>query len=149
MSMITSFEGKYSWLSNFDTTPILWGNRIWSSAEHAFQASKTLDYQEWKAIFEAKSPGEAKGLGRKATLREDWEDIKISVMRDILLAKFQEVELKHKLLQTGDQVLIEGNWWGDTFWGVCKGQGLNMLGKLLMEVRLLLQINTLFQVKGL
>jgi predicted NAD-dependent protein-ADP-ribosyltransferase YbiA (DUF1768 family) len=40
-----------------------------------------------------------------------------------------------KLLDTGTQTLVEGNWWGDVFWGVCKGVGSNHLGKLLMKLR--------------
>jgi predicted NAD-dependent protein-ADP-ribosyltransferase YbiA (DUF1768 family) len=39
------------------------------------------------------------------------------------------------LIDTGDQELIEGNWWGDVIWGVCNGKGENHLGKILMEVR--------------
>jgi predicted NAD-dependent protein-ADP-ribosyltransferase YbiA (DUF1768 family) len=57
-------------------------------------------------------------------------------MREILIAKFsQNEDIKGKLLATGDTELIEGNTWGDTFWGVCRGEGTNWLGKLLMEVR--------------
>ena len=40
-----------------------------------------------------------------------------------------------RLINTGDAILIEGNTWGDTYWGVCDGVGENRLGKLLMEVR--------------
>jgi len=43
--------------------------------------------------------------------------------------------LKASLRQTGNARLVEGNWWGDTFWGVCNGKGTNHLGKVLMEVR--------------
>jgi predicted NAD-dependent protein-ADP-ribosyltransferase YbiA (DUF1768 family) len=44
-------------------------------------------------------------------------------------------ELRVKLLNTGDLQLVEGNYWGDTFWGVCNGKGENHLGKILMRVR--------------
>jgi predicted NAD-dependent protein-ADP-ribosyltransferase YbiA (DUF1768 family) len=44
-------------------------------------------------------------------------------------------ELRERLLATGEAELIEGNTWNDTFWGVCKGEGQNWLGKILMEVR--------------
>jgi hypothetical protein len=43
--------------------------------------------------------------------------------------------LKQLLLATGDKELIEGNTWGDTFWGVCNGIGQNHLGKILMAKR--------------
>ena len=44
-------------------------------------------------------------------------------------------ELAGKLLNTGDAELVEGNHWGDRYWGVCDGEGQNKLGKLLMQVR--------------
>ena len=56
-------------------------------------------------------------------------------MKDLLFLKFSEEPLKNKLLETGDSELIEGNVWGDTFWGICNGQGSNMLGVLLTYVR--------------
>ena len=56
-------------------------------------------------------------------------------MRDALIQKFSDKKLQKKLIDTGDAELIEGNWWGDKFWGVCEGEGENHLGKLLMEVR--------------
>ena len=47
----------------------------------------------------------------------------------------QNPELGNKLLETGNQELVEGNTWGDIFWGVCNGKGQNWLGKILMMVR--------------
>lgn len=41
----------------------------------------------------------------------------------------------HAHLATGDAILIEGNTWGDRFWGVCEGFGQNHLGHVLMRVR--------------
>ena len=57
-------------------------------------------------------------------------------MYEIVKDKFsRNPELRVKLLNTGDIELIEGNYWGDTFWGVCNGKGENHLGKILMRVR--------------
>jgi predicted NAD-dependent protein-ADP-ribosyltransferase YbiA (DUF1768 family) len=56
-------------------------------------------------------------------------------MLNLLRQKFQNPELREKLLCTGKLELIEGNYWGDTYWGVCRGVGENRLGKLLMLVR--------------
>ena len=68
-------------------------------------------------------------------LRADWEDKKDKIMYDILEAKFSNKRLAQKLLATGNAKLVEGNTWGDTYWGACRGQGKNKLGKLLMKVR--------------
>lgn len=69
-------------------------------------------------------------------MREDWEAIKIDVMRYCLQEKFSAgSDLAAKLIATGDCELVEGNTWGDVFWGVCRGTGENRLGRLLMERR--------------
>jgi predicted NAD-dependent protein-ADP-ribosyltransferase YbiA (DUF1768 family) len=61
-------------------------------------------------------------------------------MRTLVRRKFMDPILAVKLLGTGDAILIEGNGWGDTYWGVCKGAGLNKLGLILMETRELVRV---------
>jgi predicted NAD-dependent protein-ADP-ribosyltransferase YbiA (DUF1768 family) len=56
-------------------------------------------------------------------------------MRQVLVRKFSHPELRAALLSTGDALLVEGNHWGDIFWGVCRGEGENWLGRLLMALR--------------
>lgn len=131
---IDSFSGEYRFLSNFYPSPIKWHDGIYPTVEHIFQAFKTIDPEERDEIRNAKTPGEAKRLGRKVTLRPDWNDIKIEVMNNFLQSKFRIPELRNKLMDTGTRELIEGNTWGDRFWGV-DGTGKNELGKLLMEIR--------------
>jgi predicted NAD-dependent protein-ADP-ribosyltransferase YbiA (DUF1768 family) len=54
----------------------------------------------------------------------------------LVLAKFvAHPDLRAKLLATGERPLVEGNHWGDRFWGVCDGQGENWLGRILVRVR--------------
>ena len=133
--MINEFRGQYRFLSNFYPCLIEFEGNVYISVEHAFQAAKTLD-EDWReSIFWARTPSDAKRIGRKVPLREDWEEIKLSVMENLLRQKFNIFDFKSALLATGDEELIEGNWWGDTFWGVCNGQGENHLGKLLMKIR--------------
>ena len=60
---------------------------------------------------------------------------KLGITEDVIRQKFNNPELKEKLIATGDAELIEGNPWGDTFWGVCEGKGENHLGKILMKIR--------------
>lgn len=84
----------------------------------------------------ARSPGEAKLLGTALKNRDDWDDVKIQVMHEILRAKFSSNSYLATLLcSTEDRPLVEGNSWGDTFWGRCDGVGENHLGRLLMKVR--------------
>jgi ribA/ribD-fused uncharacterized protein len=136
MKKITQFKGKYAFLSNFHPSPLRYMGLEFPTAEHAYQAAKTLDIKERRAIMKASTPGMAKSMGRKITLRDDWEEKKLKVMRMVVELKFSHnPDLVEKLLETTGAELIEGNWWGDTFWGVYNGVGENHLGKILMAVR--------------
>jgi len=132
--MINSFRGKNRFLSNFWPAPVTLDGVEYPSTENAYQAAKTLDL-ECRKVFETCSSGDAKKLGRQLTVRDDWKNISLGIMLDLNRQKFQDEELKAKLKATGDQELVEGNTWGDTFWGVCNGVGENHLGKILMQVR--------------
>lgn len=132
---IDKFTGEYRFLSNFWPSPIYFEGEVYVSVEHAYQAAKTLDPVEREIIQGLIKPGSAKRAGRKSTIRPDWEEIKIDIMRGLLMTKFSWPGEQALLIKTGNAELIEGNWWGDRFWGVCEGVGENHLGKLLMEVR--------------
>lgn len=133
--MIDRFRGEYRWLSNFWMVEVEYEGIVYSSTEHAYQATKTLDKDIRKKISRMEKPGESKKFGKTLTLREDWEDVRLQVMLDLTRLKFQDPELQEKLLATGDQPLVEGNEHGDSFWGVYRGHGENHLGKTLMRVR--------------
>lgn len=136
VDIIDSFNGKYRFLSNFSDYHCLFEGVSYKTVEHAFQAAKTLDKNQRMKIEYAVTPGEAKKLGRRVCLREDWEQVKDDVMYDCLVSKFKlDKVLRFKLLDTYPAELIEGNTWGDTYWGVCNGVGKNTLGKLLMRLR--------------
>lgn len=133
---IDSFRGEFDFLSNFSNHRVVVFSRMWKTAEHAFQAAKTSDPNErgWVAMQE--TPGKAKKVGRRVTLIGGWDDVKVDTMRVIVRKKFQQHNaIREALIATGDAELIEGNWWHDTFWGVCNGEGENNLGKILMELR--------------
>ena len=132
---IKAFSGAFEFLNNFHPSRIEWEGVEYTSVEHAFQATKTLDPLQKASIKECPTPGEARRAGRALKLRPDWESIRVDVMCRLLREKFSDPILKQKLLATGQAELIEGNWWGDRFWGVCDGKGRNMLGKLLMQIR--------------
>jgi len=141
--VIDKFDGVYRFLSNFYLFEIVDENGIhWDSTEHYYQAMKTLNKKEQEEIRLApltkteENKKTVKYLGKSCTLRSDWDSIKIEVMKKALRMKFCfGNKMSQKLIETGDSTLIEGNYWGDTFWGVCKGVGENNLGKLLMELR--------------
>jgi len=138
---VTNFQGTYRFLSNFSPSPISLAGLEFPTIEHAYQSAKTLD-SAWRQFTDPQlTPGQAKRLGRSLVLRPDWEDVKLTVMEDLLRMKFKHPDLKQKLLNTGDALLIEGNNWGDTFWGAVDIEkdgswtGENHLGRLLMKIR--------------
>ena len=141
MQAIESFTGKYRWMSNFHPVDIPFEGRTYMSVEAAYVAAKTLDETERKFIHSLPTSGKCKAFGRNGiTLRYDWDHIKLGVMEQLLREKFKErTDLATRLIETGDCEIIEGNWWGDTFWGVCKGKGENHLGRLIMKIRSELQ----------
>lgn len=132
---IMTFSGKYAFLSNFFPSNIIVCGVAYPTVEHAFQAHKTLSQKERKAIATLPTPGRAKRAGRALELRSDWDEVKIPVMKTLLEKKFENPVLAERLLATGNATIMESNHWGDIFWGVSGGTGLNHLGKLLMEIR--------------
>lgn len=136
---IQTFFGEYRFLSNFWPASFVWQGRLWPTAEHAYQAAKTLDPGQQQRILELTSPAYAKRAGKLVTLRADWEQVKAQVMTEIVFEKFnQNPELKRRLLNTGTARLEEGNNWKDRVWGICppgSGQGRNLLGTILMVLR--------------
>lgn len=134
MKNIEEFQGEYRWLSNFWPCDVQYDGNTYKSTENAYQAAKCSE-PTLRAIFMNCTPGEAKRAGRTMPLRQDWEQVKLSIMEDLLRQKFSQPEFRQKLKATGSLEIIEGNKWNDTFWGVCKGIGQNHLGKIIMKIR--------------
>jgi len=134
---IESFTGSYRFLSNFYPSRVQWGPRFFPTVEHAYQAAKCVSWQDAETILGILTPGQAKRYGLSVSLRSDWGHVKLDVMRVLLARKFETIELAKQLLETGDAQLVEGNNWGDEFWGfnTLTGRGLNHLGNLLMAIR--------------
>jgi N-glycosidase YbiA len=143
MAKIDSFKGEYRWLSNFYpcVLPPMDGI-IPPTVEHAYQALKFISPDNRRSILKSVSPGKAKRLGKiYVDIRSDWEHMKVLFMQTLIAMKFsrENPDLCSLLIDTKNEDIIEGNTWGDTFWGVCNGQGKNILGNLLMERRSTLQ----------
>lgn len=142
MKNIELFQREYFFLSNFYYCNIEYNFQMYPSAEHLFQALKTLNADEREKIRLAEKPGQAKRLGRRVRLRKDWEDIKDQVMMHVLELKFSQNSLLYeKLDYTYPSLLIEGNNWHDNYWGDCYCdkckhiKGENKLGIFLMKLR--------------
>jgi ribA/ribD-fused uncharacterized protein len=139
VTMIDSFDEEYRFLSNFWVldNPIEIEGLIFDSSEAAYQAMKTLDPIA-RGKFQELTPSESKKFGRTLELREDWDEVKIEIMEEIVRQKFNKnPKLAQKLIETYPRQLVEGNWWGDDFWGVDikNHRGQNNLGKILMKIR--------------
>lgn len=136
--MINTFRGKYIFLSNFYPVRIDYDGFTYDSVEHAYHAQK-INNKEWKEYCAARgrSAGDIKRFVKNLSIRSDWECVKVYIMEELLTIKFQDKTIQKLLLDTGDEWIIEENYWGDKFWGVCTKTkaGQNILGKLLMNIR--------------
>ncbi len=135
--IIQQFDGRYDFLSNFYPASVSVDGYNFLNSESAYQAFKCNNTADYEQFFEL-TGDEAKRLGRKVEMREDWDEVKLSVMEKIVRAKFmQNPHLARYLIATGDSLIVEGNRWHDVFWGVDlrTDEGENNLGKILMKVR--------------
>lgn len=154
-------EDAHGYFSNFYMREIVIDDVAWPSTEHYFQAMKSLDQDTQDKIRALVSPGRAKNFAHTIQLRPDWEAVvgtpkmhemfsddqgivvertKDHFMYTALIAKFtQHEDLKAKLLETGDSVLIEDTY-ADPYWGNGPSKnGLNKLGRMLMLLRTKMQ----------
>jgi conserved hypothetical protein, ribA/ribD-fused len=137
------YEQEFYVLSNFSSFSLLFRGEQYATSEHAYHCQKFTDrcdrdgsIRRW--IKDAPSAHEAY---KRADLhykdrRPGWEELRISIMHEILRAKVEQHEyVRRKLLETGDRELIEDSW-RDPFWGWGQNKdGQNMLGKLWMDIR--------------
>ncbi len=134
---------KYGCFSNFSPHGFYDNEgKFWKTSEHYFQAKKFLRLDLQEQVRQAVGPRKAAEIGRDRSLplRDDWEEIKNSVMKEALIYKFcQHEDIKEILLFTNDAEIIEDSPI-DYYWGCgADGTGKNMLGKLLVEVREILK----------
>lgn len=155
MHVVPRFEGDHFFLSNFYEAPTVFRSPLlapgedgltFRTGEAAFQAAKfhAMDPLDNAArmnyvvsVANAPTPSKAKYLGRSVKIdAKKWDDIKVECMREVVWQKFyQHSDLRAELVATYDAMLVEGNTWGDTYWGRVEGKGYNKLGVILMEVR--------------
>lgn len=149
--MIESFTGRWRFLSNFYPAKIEHQGITYPTLEHYYVAMKVKNDQQIdgkyitmidcrELIAKMPDPAKVKQFGKIIKLRKDWDDVKLDVMLWGIREKFKHNDLKELLLSTGDEELVEGNFWHDNFFGVCTcgpcyGEGQNNLGKIIMKVR--------------
>jgi ribA/ribD-fused uncharacterized protein len=144
---IGPFKGEYRFLSNFYNCSVLWEGILYPSAEHAYQASKTLDPEIRANIAMMTAEGSKKYGKSLINYRPDWDHIKFEIMKEILRKKFKASFLSRWLIETENEELVEINTWGDTVWGVCNGIGENRLGKILMKIRMEIKTEMGFPIR--
>jgi ribA/ribD-fused uncharacterized protein len=159
---IADFSGEYRFLSNFFPSQVSDFQGFWyPTVEHAYQALKTLNLNHREKISNMATPGEAKKFGQIVQIRPDWDKIKYAEMVLLLRQKFRG-SLKKQLLETHPKFLVEGNTWGDNYWGWdTKEAGINLesarylcepwcsnnhLGRALMLVREECRIEKMIQL---
>ena len=137
-SSVLGFTHDHFFLSNFFPCKIEFEGAVYPTTENAFQAAKFP--AGMRASFQGCTAREAKKLGRSSmppeTLKEWDAGRKVWVMLEVNMHKYlTHKDLRDRLLGTGNARLVEINNWGDIYWGICNGKGLNMLGRILMEIR--------------
>lgn len=149
--MINKFEGRFRFLSNFYPCKIEHKGIKYPSVEHFYVAMKVTEMQLLDGVYytaadfremisRISNPGDVKKIGSRVKIRKEWDDKKLEFMNWAVREKFKDETLSEMLLSTGDQEIIEGNWWHDNFYGSCSctkcaNKGENHLGKILMQVR--------------
>lgn len=139
--VIYGFFGPFRFLSNFHVVDIPYKGLVYPSTEAAYMSAKTTDSSIHKLLTQARNPSDARKIGKTLVLREGWDDMRLEAMEEVNRIKysqtdyFDSMELRDMLKATAPAVLVEANWWNDTFWGECNGIGENNLGKTLMRIR--------------
>jgi ribA/ribD-fused uncharacterized protein len=147
-----NMEVRYRFLSNFHLCPVVYRGLTFPSSENAYQFAKEMFHNSSANPdrYLTLAPMDALHEGKKVSTSEQWERVKIKIMREILLSKFENRDLAAKLMATGDCFLVE--WTKNPFWGSGLNKsnppslfssfpGQNRLGVLLMDVRRLLNFN--------
>lgn len=142
--VIGFYPREFYCLDNFSSFKVEYKGYLYASLEEAYQTTKFLDSapEIAKKIQQSHSAHEAQKIAFANSDKQNpkWDEIKLSVMEDLLRAKLeQNPYVKKKLLETKDYQIVEDSpkdsFWG---WGMDR-KGKNNLGKLWMKLRSELQ----------
>ena len=132
------FHGSRSPLSNFFYSPLVIWNMNFKTSEHAYQYRKCVflgDNNAAAQVLRTATPQDAKKIGDSQPTNEKWDDVKQGAMYEILKSKARQCPRFHQeLSQSHSRDIVEDT--PNDFWGRGpNGNGVNMLGKLLMVLR--------------
>ena len=139
-------------LSNWGPAEFEYRGKHFYNSEQAFMWEKAIlfdDQEIAEKILENDNPSTVKALGRKVKNFDlpSWSEKSYQVMVDVCYAKFdQNPKLKETLFSTGDKTIVEASpmdrilgvglhWENDEILDELNWNGMNLLGKALMEVR--------------
>jgi len=122
------FRGIFWFLSN------MCPNSLGYCVEVEYQKAKCTDPADQARFVGVTNGFIAKKIGKTVRLRPDWDQVKLQIMEDLVSKKFSDPVFMAKLQAIKGEI-VEENWWGDQFWGVSNGVGLNHLGRILMKIR--------------
>ena len=137
----------YKWLSTFNKgEPFNYEGLTYSTVEHAFHAQKVNDdkKEEYQKLFinSEIEPNEAKKMGGKKyfqennfTLRNDWDNVKLNIMEEIIREYYlNNPDMLEKLKQTGEKELVHTGFRIDDYWEL-KKERKKLPWKILMKIR--------------
>ncbi|WP_422361414.1 NADAR family protein [Reichenbachiella sp.] len=145
-------EVTSSCFSQWYASPFTVDNIVYPTAEHWMMACKARLFEDSEScvkILKAKSPGEAKSIGRRVIGFDQslWDEQRFDIVVKGGFHKFtQNLSLKKYLINTKSRVLVEASP-VDSIWGIglnsehefasipTKWRGSNLLGFALMKVR--------------
>lgn len=136
---INDLVKKNFYLCNFYMRPMTYKGRKYSNAEAAYQAQKCKEKADINSFVDGglfSSPAAAREHGQTIPIVDNWDDIRVEVMFDVIKEKFlQNPDLAARLLKTKGMLITEGDRFEDTFWGLTENGGENHLGNILMYIR--------------
>ena len=143
----TKVKLPHGWLGNMAPFPVKHGGKLWRTTEALFQALRFDDEAIAEEIHAEKSPMAAKMVAKRhkakmVVVPQSEQDV--ANMEMVLRLKLdQHPDLKKKLLDTGDEIIIEDSskrsGGSAKFWGAILKEGHwigeNMLGRMWMKLR--------------
>ena len=139
---------EYGWMGNMAPYPIKFDGKVWRTSEALFQSMRFDDDSVKEIIRGEKSPISAKLKAKKykdQMVVVPTKELDVENMRKCVKMKFdQHPQLKRQLINTKDAFIYEdiGNrngerhkFWGAKKWSESEGDGNNMMGKILMDLR--------------